>query len=121
MKPTYEIPEDLLSRCAGQAAICRRVVQKYVQQMESDVVALADLINHERASELAKLAHRMKGASANVAAAKLYSLATKIEQLANQDDLSPIKSAFLDLQREWTEYERLTKQFVTEDTQPCGS
>ena len=108
----FEIPEGLLARCAGQAEVCKRVIGKYIEQMRLDVDEITTIIESD-AESVAKLAHRMKGASANVGAEEIRSKAEQIEKLASEQDLDAARPIARDLEKHWHEYETLTAEFLS--------
>ena len=108
----FEIPAGLLARCAGQAEVCKRVISKYVEQMRLDVDEISTMLESD-AEAVAKIAHRMKGASANVGAEDIRNKAEQIEKLASEKDLGAVRPIALDLEKHWNEYESLTAEFLS--------
>lgn len=117
---TYQIPEALLARCAGQMSICRKVVHKYVEQMENDLASLIDLASQSDTQGVCKLAHRMKGASSNVAAVELTQMAATIEELAAEGAIENDTPEVSNLKQAWQEYKTITEPFLAEDSS-CAS
>ncbi len=109
---SFKIPSGLLSRCAGNKKVCKLVIGKYVEQMTLDVSEISSLIE-TNALAVSKLAHRIKGASANVGAEELRSSAEQIEKLASKKDLVAAKPIAKDLEKHWTEYRTLTAEFLS--------
>lgn len=115
MSVAYEIPDELLARCAGQASICKTVVAKFVEQMNGDLPQLVQAIESSDHEQVARLAHRIKGASANVAVEDLRSIAARLETAATdasaQYDLS--SSELCDeLTDAWHRFQELTAEFL---------
>lgn len=108
----YEIPDALLARCAGHPMICKKVIDRYVQQMGNDVPKLLQLLESNDAESAAKLAHRIKGASANVVAEELRMLGAEIEQLADEGRTQEALLVANELQVVWPKYEELTAAFL---------
>lgn len=95
----YQMPDALLARCAGDESICRRVLDKYSQQMQVDVSALVSFVESGNCQEACRVAHRIKGASANVAAMEISRLASDIEKLAadgQQNEATPLTHELVD-------------------------
>lgn len=109
----FEIPKGLLARCAGQPEICKRVIIKYVEQMRIDVDEISTIIQND-AESAARLAHRIKGASANVGAEELRSAAEKIEKLATNQDLASARPIAAELETHWNLYQSLTAEFLSQ-------
>lgn len=110
----YEIPDELLARCAGQALTCKDVLKKYVEQMRDDVALLKQSINAGDAANASKIAHRIKGASANVVAEELRSLGSQIEVLAGDGEITKARVLLDDLNAAWIRFEELISDFLSE-------
>ena len=109
----YEVPEELLARCAGQPSICKTVLGKYTEQMNGDLPHLAQVLSHADLEQAARLAHRIKGASANVAAEELRSLAGQLEAATSEGLLETATTLLADLRSAWGRYEELTANFLS--------
>lgn len=109
----YEIPAELLARCAGQAQICKTVLGKYTEQMNSDLPQLACALNQSDLEQVSRLAHRIKGASANVAAEEVRSFAAELEVVATQDQVDKAKLLLEELRCAWRRFEELTANFLS--------
>lgn len=80
--------QELLARCLGRLDFAIRVLNKFQTQLELDLAMLEQAVrNHNRAAA-ALAAHRIKGASANVAAHGLQQCAAEIEMMAAQENES---------------------------------
>jgi HPt (histidine-containing phosphotransfer) domain-containing protein len=113
MMTEYEVPDELLARCAGQAAICKTVLGKYTEQMNGDIPHLAQVLSQADLDQAARLAHRIKGASANVAAEELRLLAGQLEAATAVGQLETATTLLTDLHSAWGRYEELTANFLS--------
>ena len=109
----YEIPAELLARCAGQAEICKIVLGKYAEQMIGDIPCLAQALNDSDLEQASRIAHRMKGASANVAAEELWSLSGRLEAAASNGQIETVATLLDDIQSAWGRFEELTANFLS--------
>jgi len=109
----FEIPQGLLARCAEQPEVCKRVIAKYVEQMQIDVDEISTIIVDD-ALTVARLAHRIKGASANVEAEALRNAAERIEKLAIKQELEAAKPIFSELEKYWNAYQSETAEFLSQ-------
>ena len=112
IEQTYEVPEALLARCAGRTDLAQRVVAAFVAQLETDIPQLSHELSEKNIEDVAKLAHRIKGAASNVDAESIRASADLMEQHAksNEEDLS------LELEKltlHWREYVELTSPFIS--------
>lgn len=113
MTTQYELPNELLARCAGQASVCKAVLEKYAEQMNGDLPQLAQVLSHADLERAARLAHRIKGASANVAAEELRMIAGQIETATSEGLLETATTLLADLRTAWGHYEELTANFLS--------
>jgi HPt (histidine-containing phosphotransfer) domain-containing protein len=79
--------EELLERCMHKPELAVRILAKFEKQAAADIAALAEGVAKGDARAVGELAHRLKGASANVAAPRLRMLAERLEKMAAQDQL----------------------------------
>lgn len=77
--------DQLVNRCLGNINFAQRVMTKFTGRLEDDIEELKDAMRGDSLPDVARLAHRLKGASANVAAEGLRKLAEEIEQQARAD------------------------------------
>ena len=96
--------DELLSRCMGNIDIAERVLNKFQDRFDVDLTELERSLDEQDAGMIAHVAHRIKGASANVAAPLLYELAAEIEQLGRAQRISEIPSGVEQLRIEWTRF-----------------
>lgn len=83
--PTEKAPfdgQELLTRCMGNRQFAERVLDKFLTRLEADVSELEQAIAEEDLTAVARVAHRIKGASANVAAHRLHECCAGLEQRA---------------------------------------
>ena len=70
---------EILERCLHDANIVQRVLEKYQQQMPGLLTDIRRQLDSANAVEVARLAHSVKGASANVSAEAVRTLAYELE------------------------------------------
>lgn len=108
----FQIPNELLARCAGQRDLVRRVLSMYVGQMDADIPELLNKIQNGESDEVAQLAHRMKGASANVVAEELRVIAADVEKCARESRLDHAQDCVNQLEVKWNDYVQTTRPFI---------
>jgi HPt (histidine-containing phosphotransfer) domain-containing protein len=74
--------EELLARCMGNWDFALRVLGKFRARLEADVADLDQALGAQDWDLLARLAHRIKGASASVSALQLRQRAAELEHAA---------------------------------------
>lgn len=109
--------EDLLARCLGKLDLAERVLAKFHLRFELDLDELEQAMRSEDLESLARVAHRLKGASANVAAVRLRVKAAGIEELARRGCLQEISEYMEGLRSEWA---RFAEQFGVSNAGPCS-
>ncbi len=97
--------DELLARCMGNVDIAERVLSKFQDCLSGDLTALEQGLKEQDTSSITQIAHRIKGASANVSAHTLYELASEIEQLGRAERIAEIPPGVEQLRTEWTRFE----------------
>ena len=113
MVEQYEIPDELLARCVGRTDLVQRVVSSYLQQMDQDIPALVHVVQEGRAEDARQVAHRVKGASANVAAECIRHNAEQLEQLASASRMDDAAANLNDLKNSWQSFRDAAASFVS--------
>lgn len=96
--------DELLARCLGNISFAERVLAKFHDHFENDLEELDNALQAHDAEAVARTAHRIKGASANVAAPRLCEQAAEIEQLGRDQRLSDIPDHLDQLRHEWSQF-----------------
>jgi len=84
--------DELLARCVGRLDFMERILNSFELRFGEDLEQLEEHLKSSDADEVARLAHKMKGASANVAALCLNKQVAEIEQLARSQRLDEIQN-----------------------------
>lgn len=92
--------EELLARCMGNIEFAERLLAKFQGRLDEDLLELEAAMRVEDPDVIARVAHRIKGASANVAAHDLRKRAAEIEQLARDRALAEIPAQLVELRGE---------------------
>jgi HPt (histidine-containing phosphotransfer) domain-containing protein len=103
--------EELLARCMGNIEFAERVLAKFQQRFEDDLTELQQGLASQNAQHIAGVAHRLKGASANVGAPGLQMRATEIEDLARARCVSEVPVRLDQLRYEWARFVRSVSSF----------
>lgn len=93
--------QDLLTRCLGKFELAERVLAKFHSRFHLDLGELEKALRTEDLEAVSRVAHRLKGASASVAASELRAEAAEIESLARRGCLSEIVGRIEELRRDW--------------------
>lgn len=107
--------EELFARCMGNLEFAERLLNKFQGRLDEDIVQLEAALHAQDAETVARIAHRIKGASANVAARSLRQRAATIEQLARGHSLAEIPVELSELrseQQRFAQYAALPKSLV---------
>ena len=104
--------EQLLARCLGNIEFAERVLERFQTSFGEDLAELERSLEMNDADRVASVAHRLKGASANVSAPMLSRWAAEIEELSREASLSVVAPHVERLRDEWS-------RFV--DARSCGT
>lgn len=92
--------QKLIDRCMGNIALAERLVKILSDSMPGEILEFQDALDRNDLSKLASLAHRMKGAAANMCAAKLSYAAANLERAVRGSQGAMVADAWVELQRE---------------------
>ena len=79
---------SLLQRCMGRSELAGRLIEKFLMQAGTDVQELEMAIQAQDSVRLRSVAHRLKGAAANVSAEGFRESASALEVLGREGTLS---------------------------------
>ena len=96
---------ELVARCMGNVAFAEKILGKFQQQLADELVLLENECNQRDAAGIARVAHRLKGASANVAAGGLRDIFARLEQLGRTDQLRQVPECMDELRSEWSRFQ----------------
>lgn len=96
--------QELLTRCLGDLEFAERVLAKFQSRFDADLEELDRAVEASDLEHITQVAHRIKGASANVAAHGLRQQAASIEELARRQALPEIPAHLRDLHSEWSRF-----------------
>jgi len=88
----------------GNIEFAERVVAKFRQRFGEDLAELQQQLSNANPDAVARIAHRMKGSSANVSAAGMRELSAVIEQLARSHRTHEIPPRLNELRRQWSQF-----------------
>ena len=96
--------ETLLQRCSGDSVFMARIFAKFEPQARSDMERIEETIRAGDAGALAKAAHRLKGAGANLSAERVREQAERLEQLGRAGEITEADDCFQALQDELAQF-----------------
>lgn len=102
---------ELVDRCLGNLDFAQRLLKKFEGLLDSDVESITHAAGAKDLEHVAQIAHRIKGASANVAAPALLKVATEIESAAKDADFDTLWSRLPVLAAERDRFQRSTPHF----------
>jgi HPt (histidine-containing phosphotransfer) domain-containing protein len=96
--------EALVARCMGNLDFAERIMAKFQTAFARDLAELEEALRRQNDSQVAQVAHRMKGASANTAALRLEEVAAEIEKLSRNGRFAEVPPRMDELRHEWSRY-----------------
>ncbi|MEN6493785.1 MAG: Hpt domain-containing protein [Thermoguttaceae bacterium] len=96
--------QELLNRCLGDLALVERVLAIFQSRFDADLEELERAVEANDLEQITRVAHRIKGASANMAAHGLRQRAASIEELARRQVLAEIPPHLQGLHAEWARF-----------------
>jgi HPt (histidine-containing phosphotransfer) domain-containing protein len=94
----------LCDRCLGNIDLVQRVLEKFEQQLPQELAELEHALALSDTEQVARVAHRIKGSSANVSAEGLQQAAEEVEGSSRAGCVADIPRHFDRLRSEWELY-----------------
>ncbi|MEM6755628.1 MAG: ammonium transporter [Planctomycetota bacterium] len=91
---------DFVERCMGDEAFARSILEKFTHQADDLVGEITRAIDAESVDDVTRLAHTLKGASANVEAQRVRDAAERLERLGRAASLEESAPLLGDLRDE---------------------
>ncbi|MCA1743442.1 MAG: response regulator [Desulfovibrionales bacterium] len=91
---------DLMNRLGNDHELIQEILGQFIIEIPDRVNRLKQGIETEDSSQIKKMAHTIKGLSANVSASGLRNAAEEIEKLSMKDDLQEIKNIIPRLEKQ---------------------
>ncbi len=92
--------DALLRRCFGKVSLAEKLVGKLLARLDGDLGEIGAALDDGSCERLASLAHKLKGAAANLAAEPIRRNAAEIEARARSADLEGARGSLAGLERE---------------------
>jgi PAS domain S-box-containing protein len=112
---------ELLDRVMQDEGLAEILIGGFVEDMTRQIDSMALAIERRDLSEVRKLAHAMKGASANVASRNLSKSARKIEDDCKNSHPELIEAEFEQLKEDFVYFQIYTKPFIDHENRSDAS
>jgi len=96
--------EALRNRCMGNVELVQRVLDKFQQRIPEELAELENLLTAGNFEQVARVAHRLKGTSANAGAPGLREAAAEIENSGREARVGDVSVGIEHLRGEWEKY-----------------
>jgi HPt (histidine-containing phosphotransfer) domain-containing protein len=106
------LPDELLARCLGKTDLMKRILCKFRETFVKDYELLENGVEQYDIDHVALVAHRLKGAAANIGAPVIREIATTIEKKAREKSLDGTKELLQILHTEWQRFSECIGEFV---------
>jgi len=84
-------PQELLNRCLGNVEFATRIIDRFLSCLPMELEELEQAYKSGDAVGIARIAHRMKGATANISARRLHWLMANLETNSREQAMQDIK------------------------------
>lgn len=109
MAPAFDM-ETLLERVMGDRELMWAVVAGFLENFPTEIAELKARVEAGDPVRTEALAHKIKGAAANISGGVLSGLAFEIEKAARAGDLFPISHFLPELEREFVRFKRAVER-----------
>ena len=106
LEPTTEVINtgELLARCLGSVDFATRVLAKFQDRFGIELAQMEKDLSANNMDDFVLIAHRIKGATANISAPQLHQSAAKIERLGRDDRVEELELGLQELRQEWSKF-----------------
>jgi HPt (histidine-containing phosphotransfer) domain-containing protein len=94
----------LVDRCLGNLELAGRLVRRLQTYMPQEIEDVEKALSQRDAEQVARTAHSLKGATANVSARGLNRVLEEIERYGRSGEFSDIPASLERLHREWERF-----------------
>jgi HPt (histidine-containing phosphotransfer) domain-containing protein len=101
--------KKLLAECDDEQSFANRCLHVFARDVQVDIDRIASALEKRDFPQIARLAHRIKGASASIRAEFLGQQAARLEELGSRKELTEAAECFSRLKTEFEQF----KQFVS--------
>jgi HPt (histidine-containing phosphotransfer) domain-containing protein len=96
--------DALIERCIGNIELAGRLLEKLQTCLPREIEDLEKALAMQDADQLARIAHRLRGTTANISAQGLCRAAEEIERRGKMGCLTDIPASMESLRREWERF-----------------
>lgn len=107
--------DRLRNRCMGNIALLERVLDQFHKRLPEELEELERALEQRDSEQVARVAHRIKGTSANVSAEGLQRAAAEIEDLGRTGCVTDVPTRLERLRSEWARYLEHTSTLFSAD------
>jgi HPt (histidine-containing phosphotransfer) domain-containing protein len=116
--------EALLNRCMGNMELASRLLVKLETCLPEEIESMEKALAMQDAEQVARIAHRVKGALLNISARRLAQAVEEIESLGKMGRIADIPTRIERLRQEWEQFEKYYGSFLAKidstDKDPNG-
>lgn len=96
--------DRLRNRCMGNIDLLQRVLDQFHKRLPEELAELEHALELRDSEQVARVAHRIRGTSANVSAECLQRAAAEIEDLGRLGRVTDVPTRLERLRSEWERY-----------------
>ncbi|MEI7941530.1 MAG: response regulator, partial [Verrucomicrobiota bacterium] len=116
--PVYD-RAAFLARLMGDESFVRTIEERFVQQTRGRMETLRNCVVQGEVKPAGALAHKIRGAAANISAEALREAAARMERAAEAEDAAALQKPLLELEDEWRKLEAALKGCSPETKGEC--
>lgn len=110
--------DELVERCLGKIEFAERILTKFNERFPESIDQLVQSSEQGDLETVASVAHRLKGAAANISAPGILAVVEQIETKGRSGQADDLACCFDQLMSEWT---RLTDYTTSRNLAPSDS
>jgi HPt (histidine-containing phosphotransfer) domain-containing protein len=106
--------QALIERCLGNLELAGRLIDKLQSCLPQEIEGMEQALADQDSEQVARIAHRLKGATASVSAQGLNRVLEEIEQFGRAGVLSVIPASLERLRGEWEQFKDYSAQVLSQ-------
>ncbi len=91
------MPTNCLTGAMGNTELARRVLHKFMSGAREQLIVLSGALDDSDSAGVARVAHMLRGMSANIGATGLSALAWELEQVGQERQIEQARECFVRL------------------------
>jgi HPt (histidine-containing phosphotransfer) domain-containing protein len=96
--------ELLLRRCMGRIDLVERLLKSFDDRLPKELAQIDECLAAGDGERLARLAHQLKGTTANISASAMLAIAAEMEEAARAKQFDKVVAGLAEIRQAWEQF-----------------